>query len=86
MSIININVYYKNRELLVESFSVSGRAQNLDDARYLVLEHLNKFYSDVKYKVNLYKSFEDEIVINLDFEEDLALSRELKLREIFKND
>ena len=82
--IIKINLLYK--ESIVESFSVTGNITSLDDARFLVLQHLNKFYSDVRYKVKLFKSFEGEIVINLNFEEDLGLSREIKLREIFKND
>jgi len=83
---IRINVFYKNRENLVESFLVKSDAITLDDARLVVLSHLDKFYIDVKYKINFYKSFSGEFTINLDFEEDLGLSREIKLREIFKND
>lgn len=86
MNIIKVNVYYNNRETLFESFSVSADIYNLDDARMLVLDHLSSFYSDVKYKLNLKKSFNGEIVINLDLDESLGLSREVKLRKIFSND
>jgi len=86
MNIIKVNVYYNNRETLFESFSVTADIYNLDDARMLVLDHLSSFYSDVKYKLNLNKSFNGEIMINLDFEENISLSREIKLRKIFNND
>lgn len=87
MNSIRINIYYKNRSVLAESFTISigDEVKNIDDAKILVIQNIDKFYSDTKYKINLFKGFEGESEINIDFEEEnISLSREFKLREILK--
>lgn len=84
MESIRINIYYKDRTILAESFTISigGQIKTIDDAKYIVIQNLDNLYSDTKYKINLFKSFDGESEINIDFEENLSLSREFKLREL----
>jgi len=85
MGSIRINIYFKKRSVLIESFTINETTvRTIDDARMIVIGHLDSFYSDVKYKINLFKNFSGESEINIDFEDDVCLSREFKLREILK--
>jgi len=86
MSLIRINIYYKGQ--LSDEFNIhtGSKINTIDDARYVVISHLDKFYSDVKYKLNLFRPHDGQSEINLYFEDDLSLSRELKLRQILEND
>ena len=82
---IKINIYYKKRTILAESFTIEeSDVKTIDDARLTVIKNIDSFYSNVKYKVSLFKNFSGESEINIDFEDDLGLSREFKLREILK--
>lgn len=85
MNYIRINIYYKKRSVLLESFKIDeSHVMTLDDARLIVVKHLDSLYSNIKYKINLFKNFSGDSEINIDFEDDLCLSREFKLREILK--
>ena len=86
MNSIRINIFYKDRAILAESFTITigGEIKTIDEAKYLVIQNIDKFYSDTKYKISLFKKFEGESEINIDFEENLSLSREFKLRELLK--
>jgi hypothetical protein len=84
--IIRVNIYYKDQ--LTDFFDIKpgSKVQSIDDARYVVISHLDKFYSDVKYKLNLFKPYTGQSEINLYFEENISLSREIKLKQILEND
>jgi len=81
-----VNVYYDEDKNLVESFSIEiGRkVTSIDDARLLIIEHLDSFYFDVKYKINIFSSFDGDTSINLNFEKDICLNRELLIRKILE--
>lgn len=83
---IKVNIYYE--EKLADTFNVlpGSNVNSIDDARYIVVSHLDKFYSDVKYKLNLFKPYNGHSEINLYFDNNIGLSREIKLRKILKND
>lgn len=85
MNSIRINIYIEKKKVLIETFTiVETKVRTIDDARMAVIQHLNSFYSNIKYKINLFKNFTGESEINIYFEDDLCLSREIKLREILK--
>lgn len=83
-NVIKINVYLKDKENLVENFDVmiGEKITSIDDARLIVIKYLDSIYSDIKYKTNIFTSFDGESEINLIFEDDICLTREFKLRKL----
>ena len=82
----SVNIYYGKDKKLMESFpiEIGRKISSIDDARFLIINHLDSFYVDVKYKINVFSTFDGETTINLFFEEDISLSRELLLRKILE--
>ena len=83
---ISVNIYYGKDKKLMESFpiEIGIKITSIDDARLLIIDHLDSFYMDVKYKINVFSTFDGETTINLFFEEDISLNRELLLRKILE--
>ena len=82
----SVNIYYGKDKKLMESFpiEIGIKITSIDDARLLIIDHLDSFYMDVKYKINVFSTFDGETTINLFFEEDISLNRELLLRKILE--
>lgn len=82
----SVNIYYGKDKKLMESFpiEIGRKISSIDDARFLIINHLDSFYMDVKYKINVFSTFDGETTINLFFEEDISLNRELLLRKILE--
>ena len=70
----------------MESFSIKigKKITSIDDARILIVNHLDNFYMDVKYKLNIFNTFDGKTTINLFFEEDISLNREILLKKILE--
>jgi hypothetical protein len=85
-SLIEVNIYYGKDKKLMESFQVKiGRKiSSIDDARFFIINHLDNFYVDVKYKINIFSAFDGSTTINLFFEEDISLNREFLLKKILE--
>jgi hypothetical protein len=85
-ALIPVNIYYGKDKKLMESFSIKigKKITSIDDARILIVNHLDNFYIDVKYKLNIFNTFDDETTINLFFEEDISLNREILLKKILE--
>jgi len=85
-SIISVNIYYGKDKKLMESFpiEIGRKISSIDDARLLIINHLDSFYIDVKYKLNIFSTFDDETTISLFFEEDISLNREILLKKILE--
>jgi hypothetical protein len=83
-----VNVYYGRDKNLIESFpiQIGRKITSIDDARILIIRHLDSLYLNVKYKINVFSSFDGSTTINLDFEDDIGLNREILLRKILSND
>lgn len=83
-----VNVYYGKDKNLIESFpiEIGRKITSIDDARILIIKHLDSLYLNVKYKINVFSSFDGSTTINLDFEDDIGLNREILLRKILSND
>lgn len=86
MGHIKVNIYYKNRSVLIESFDIQidQKIMSIDGARLLIVKHLDNFYSDIVYKINIFRSNDGYDEINLDFEDDIKLKRESTLNSILK--
>jgi hypothetical protein len=86
MGHIKVNIYYNSRSVLIESFDVQidQKIKSIDDARLLIVKHLDDFYSDIVYKINIFKSNDGYDEINLDFEDNIKLKRESTLKSILK--
>ena len=84
--LIPVNIYYGKDKKLMESFSIKigKKITSIDDARILIVNHLDNFYMDVKYKLNIFNTFDGETTINLFFEEDISLNREILLKKILE--
>jgi hypothetical protein len=84
--LIPINIYYGKDKKLMESFSIKigKKITSIDDARILIVNHLDNFYMDVKYKLNIFNTFDGKTTINLFFEEDISLNREILLKKILE--
>ena len=84
--LIPVNIYYGKDKKLMESFSIKigKKITSIDDARILIVNHLDNFYMDVKYKLNIFSTFDGETTINLFFEEDISLNREILLKKILE--
>jgi hypothetical protein len=82
----SVNIYYGKDKKLMESLpiEIGRKISSIDDARFLIINHLDSFYVDVKYKINVFSTFDGETTINLFFEEDISLNRELLLRKILE--
>jgi hypothetical protein len=85
-ALIPVNIYYGKDKKLMESFSIKigKKITSIDDARILIVNHLDNFYMDVKYKLNIFNTFDGETTINLFFEEDISLNREILLKKILE--
>ena len=83
-----VNVYYGKEKNLIESFpiEIGRKITSIDDARILIIKHLDSLYLNVKYKINVFSSFDGSTTINLNFEDDIGLNREILLRKILSND
>ena len=83
---IPVNIYYGKDKKLMESFliKIGRKITSIDDARILIVNHLDSFYMDVKYKLNIFNTFDGETTINLFFEEDISLNREILLKKILE--
>jgi len=83
---IEVNIYYGKDKKIMESFpiEIGRKISSIDDARLLIINHLDKFYLNVKYKINIFSSFDGSTSINLNFENDIGLSREIMLRKILE--
>ena len=83
-----VNVFYGKERNLIESFpiEIGRKITSIDDARILIIKHLDSLYLNVKYKINVFSSFDGSTTINLDFEDDIGLNREILLRKILSND
>ena len=83
---IEVNIYYGKDKKLMESFpiEIGRKISSIDDARFLIIKHLDSLYIDVKYKINVFSTFDGSTTINLFFENDVSLNRELLLRKILE--
>ena len=83
---LTINVYYGKDKNLIESFpiEIGRKITSIDDARLLIINHLDEFYLNVKYKINIFSSFDDSTSINLNFDDDIGLNREIMLKKILE--
>jgi hypothetical protein len=65
--LIPVNIYYGKDKKLMESFSIKigKKITSIDDARILIVNHLDNFYMDVKYKLNIFNTFDGKTTINL---------------------
>lgn len=83
-----VNVFYGKERNLIESFpiEIGRKITSIDDARILIIKHLDSLYLNVKYKINVFSSFGGDTIINLDFEDDIGLNREILLKKILSND
>jgi len=84
--LIPVNIYYGKDKKLMESFSIKigKKITSIDDARILIVNHLDNFYMDVKYKLNIFNTFDGKTTINLFFEDDISLNREILLKKILE--
>lgn len=85
-SLTPVNIYYGKDKKLMESFliKIGKKITSIDDARLLIVNHLDNFYMDVKYKLNIFTTFDGRTTINLFFEEDISLNREILLKKILE--
>ena len=83
---ISVNIYYGKDKKLMDSFpiEIGRKISSIDDARFLIINHLDSFYVDVKYKLNIFSTFDGETTISLFFEEDISLNREILLKKILE--
>ncbi len=53
-----VNVYYGKEKNLIESFpiEIGVKITSIDDARFLIIKHLDSLYLNVKYKINVFSS------------------------------
>ncbi len=83
---LTVNVYYGKDKNLIDSFpiKIGRKITSIDDARILIIKHLDSLYLNVKYKINVFSSFDGSTTINLNFEDDIGLNREILLRKILE--
>jgi hypothetical protein len=80
---IVINIYFKTTNDLIKSECISSsKIKNIDDARLAVVKYLGKHYSNCKYKLSILTTFEQKVFINIIFEDDVSLSRDIKLKKL----
>lgn len=85
---MKINLYLENKNNLIQSEDIDNiTGFNLDVVRTRVIKYLtNENILDVKYKVSLTKSHKTNLSeIDIIFEKDISLLRELKLKKIFND-
>lgn len=85
---MKINLYLENKDNLIQSEDIANiTGLNLDVVRTRVIKYLtNENILDVKYKVSLTKSYKTNLSeIDIIFEKDISLLRELKLKKIFND-
>jgi hypothetical protein len=85
-TLIPVNIYYGKDKKLMESFliKIGEKITSIDGARLLIVNHLDNFYMDIKYKLNIFTTFDGRTTINLFFEEDTSLNREIILKKILE--
>ena len=86
---MKINLFLEDKKSLLQSEKIANfDGMNLDEIRKIVIGYLNgRNINDVKYKVCLNTSIKTkQSEIDIIFDKDLTLIRELKLKQIFNND
>ena len=86
---MKINLFLEDKKSLLQSEEIANfDGMNLDEIRKIVIGYLNgRNINDVKYKVCLNTSIKTkQSEIDIIFDKDLTLIRELKLKQIFNND
>jgi hypothetical protein len=83
---IELNIYLESKEKLVESFQIDNRnVTSIDDARLLVVKNLNRYYHDIKYKINIFTTFDGKKTISVFFENNEFVKREYLLKNLLND-
>ncbi len=82
---IKINVYLENKDKLLESFDVDSNINSIDQARMVIVRNLDKYYHDIKYKINIFTTFDGEKSINVFFENTEFVRREYLLKNLLND-
>ena len=83
---IKLNIYLETKEKLVESFQIKNKnVISIDDARLLVVRNLDKYYHDIKYKINIFTTFDGEKTISVFFENNEFIKREYLLKNLLND-
>jgi len=79
---IVLNFYSVNRDRLLESISMDKKpVSNLDEARFLVVNHLGNKYKNIRYVVSI-EFLGDSSTIDVVFESDPFLNRTYSLDKL----
>lgn len=84
-----INLYLENKDNLLQTEIIDNiDSLNIDHFRMLVMRYLmDKNLLDIKYNISVSKeNITNKTELNIIFENDISLLRELKLKRIFTND
>lgn len=83
---ITLNVYFLTKENLVQSTKIDqGNVSTIDDARMLVIRNISKNYPDVRYKINIFTTFEGDNFINVFFEDNIPMKRDILIKNILSD-
>ncbi len=82
-----INLYLVDKSSLFESEIIhfDDEIKTIEQARVLIIKYLGEHYSDCKYNIGIYNSFDGkETSINLVFEDSLFVKRDIILKELLR--
>lgn len=84
---MKINLYFKTQDNLVESREIDYKGKNtsIDEARMIIVNNLERYYHDIKYKINIFTTFTGEKTISVFFEDNTLVKREYLINNLLND-
>lgn len=84
---MKINLYFKTQDNLVESREIAYKGKNtsIDEARMIIVNNLERYLHDIKYKINIFTTFTGEKTISVFFEDNILVKREYLINNLLND-
>jgi len=80
---MRINFYLETTEKLISSKEIFDREVNsIEVARQIVIQHIDRGYRDIKYKISIIKPYGESTIIRVIFDKDILIERDFKIKNL----
>lgn len=82
-----INLCLVNKHNIVDTIKIEKMSKNLsiDEARMIIVHNIDRNYTDIKYKINIFTPYDGDKIINVLFEDNALIRRDLILKNLLND-